>query len=148
MSILFPVLTPVAGSFCAAPGEPLRGTAVTHEGSRQVAYLIGATSHRASKLAVLVPLDLSRAQIEAAQRACLNRIMPGQGDRPEALDRLWALLGTCAAEGRAGDVLDVQLGATRMSLGLTQATRESLGLVPSLLDSARSQLLALGGAPS
>ncbi len=140
MSILFPVLTPVAGSFCAAPGEPLRGTAVTHEGSRQVADLIGATSHRASKLAVLVPLDLSRAQIEAAQRACLNGIMPGQGDCPEALDRLWALLGTCA-----GDVLDVQLGATRMSLGLTQATRESLGLEPPLLDSARSQLLTLSG---
>lgn len=142
-TILFPVLTPVAGSFCAAPGEPLRGVTVTHEGGREVAYLIGVTSHRGSRLAVLVPLDLPRSQIDAALRASLNAAFPGLGDRPGALAHLSGLLAFCAAQGQPGDVLDVTAGVVNLNVSLTPATPASLALVPELLAGAREQLLAL-----
>ncbi|GGL16780.1 hypothetical protein [Deinococcus radiotolerans] len=145
MSILFPVLTPYAGSFCAAAGEPLRGTTVTHERGGEVAYLIGATSHRASRLAVLVPLGLPRAQVDAALRASLNGALPGLGSAPDALEPMAHLLRFCASNGEAGDLLGVQVVQGRVKLTLTPFTVQSQRLVAGLEPGARGQLLTLLG---
>lgn len=145
MSILFPVLTPVAGSFCAAPGEPLRGTTVTRERGGDVAYLIGATSHRASRRAVLVPLELSRTEVDAALRASLNRAFPGLGSEPGALKPMAHLLGFCASNGQSGDLLEAEVVQGRVKLTLTPFTAGSQRLVVDLECGARTQLLALLG---
>ncbi|MBZ9715919.1 hypothetical protein [Deinococcus multiflagellatus] len=151
--MLIPVLASVDRSFCAALGEPLRGTTTTHEGGREVAYLIGAVTHRAATHAVLVELDLTQDEVEAALRGSYHRSFPGMGGGPGILGEMRFLLRFVAA-GSAGDVLTlgpVQQGRWRppardpdtCTVSLALATPETTALATALAPGAQAHLLDL-----
>ncbi|MBZ9715372.1 hypothetical protein [Deinococcus multiflagellatus] len=155
--MLIPVLASVDRSFCAAPGEPLRGTTTTHEGGREVAYLIGAVTHRAATHAVLVEVPVTQDEVEAALRGSYNRAFPGMGHEPGILGEMRHLL-RFVASGGVGGVLaigPVRKGRWRGSardpdsctLALEEATPETVQLATALAAGVRAHLLDLARVP-